>query len=381
MSKQILLVEYDQAVIDAFRAQFPFPDYDVTVVDNGEKAKEELERRPYHLVVTEAMLPRFHGFNLSSHVAQHYPQTRVILISGIYKGVEYRHQAMTQYKADEFMEKPLNWEKMHALVADLTLKTDPGLSAALPLHPGASSHPAQPVSPPVGEDTSSSLSSADLFGDIINKVEKLPAPAKTAEASQPAPAPQRPEVPDPGKTQAIPRPVTSPPRPTPRPAPTPELDLQALMASGLGGSASPARKKASPPQPESAINLEETLSGIKAPEKHDSTDTSVRRARRIEDEIGNKLEETLSGLGLKTVKARQENRPSAKTQPIPRPVPPPPPPAPPRTGPCARPPACTSACTTDGCSSTGIALRPPDAAPGVSTGTRAHLPCERVRRL
>ena len=59
-------------------------------------------------MITAAMLPRFHGFNLSLAVSQEYPAMKIIIISAIYKGMEYRHQAITQYRANDFFEKPLD---------------------------------------------------------------------------------------------------------------------------------------------------------------------------------------------------------------------------------------------------------------------------------
>ena len=67
-----------------------------------------LKKTSFDLVITAAMLPKFHGFNLSQFIGNHAPNTKIIIISGIYKGIEYKHQAMTQYKADDFFEKPLN---------------------------------------------------------------------------------------------------------------------------------------------------------------------------------------------------------------------------------------------------------------------------------
>ena len=102
MTKNILLVEYDESTINVIKELFQPPLFEVAIASDGEMAKRLLSNRSFDLMITAAMLPRFHGFNLALAVAQDHPGMRIIIISAIYKGVEYKHQALTQYKADDF---------------------------------------------------------------------------------------------------------------------------------------------------------------------------------------------------------------------------------------------------------------------------------------
>ncbi|HNX97516.1 MAG TPA: response regulator, partial [Candidatus Aminicenantes bacterium] len=119
MKKSVLLVEYDEPTIANVREILASPVYDITVANDGEAAKKVLATRSFDLVITAAMLPRFHGFNLSLHVAEEFPATRIIVISAIYKGNEYRHQATSQYRADDFFEKPLPGARFSERVREL----------------------------------------------------------------------------------------------------------------------------------------------------------------------------------------------------------------------------------------------------------------------
>ncbi len=112
MTKNILLVEYDESTIHVIKELFHAPAFEVAVASDGETAKQLLHDHSFDLMITAAMLPRFHGFNLALAVSQDYPGMKIIIISAIYKGLEYRHQAITQYRANDFFEKPLDQDKL-----------------------------------------------------------------------------------------------------------------------------------------------------------------------------------------------------------------------------------------------------------------------------
>ncbi|HLP46320.1 MAG TPA: response regulator, partial [Candidatus Kapabacteria bacterium] len=100
MKKNILLVEYSISAVDMIKELFSHPIFQVTVVEEGDIAKKALAKDRYDLLITAAMLPKFHGFNLSFYAATNYPGLKIIIISEIYKGMDYKYQAITQYKAD-----------------------------------------------------------------------------------------------------------------------------------------------------------------------------------------------------------------------------------------------------------------------------------------
>ena len=68
MKKTILLVEYDNPVIESIADLFGGEDFDFSKVEDGEAAKKILEKKRFDLVITAAMLPKFHGFYLSQHI-------------------------------------------------------------------------------------------------------------------------------------------------------------------------------------------------------------------------------------------------------------------------------------------------------------------------
>jgi serine/threonine protein kinase/DNA-binding response OmpR family regulator len=182
MKKNILLVEYDKATIETVEEIFPPPIFEVNIVGDGESAEALLALKSFDIMITAAMLPRFHGFNLSLSVANRYPGMKIVIISAVYKGLEYKHQAVTQYKANDFFEKPLDQARFRARVLDLLHVTEVEIFEAR--EESHSREPFPETQPETEmerlslvidlEEEEKKLTSEDIFADIIEKVEKIP---------------------------------------------------------------------------------------------------------------------------------------------------------------------------------------------------------------
>jgi TonB family protein len=176
MKKKILLVEYAATSIDIIKEILSPPAFEVTVANEGDTAKKYLEEKSFDLMITAAMLPKFHGFNLSQYAAENYPGMRIIIISEIYKGMDYKHQAIKLYKADDFFEKPFDKKVFKARVCELF---DINLEDVE--QPSKKTSAQSPVSdtkkiPTLKklEAEGKKLTSEDLFGDIIKQVHDVP---------------------------------------------------------------------------------------------------------------------------------------------------------------------------------------------------------------
>ena len=66
-----------------------------------------MKNKEFSLVITEALLPKSHGFTLSQYISENYQATKIIIISAKLKEVDYKHEAL-EHGACEFLEKPLN---------------------------------------------------------------------------------------------------------------------------------------------------------------------------------------------------------------------------------------------------------------------------------
>ena len=347
MTKNILLVEYDESTIHAVRELFPPPVFEVVIASDGETAKQLLRDRSFDLMITAAMLPRFHGFNLALAVSQEYPGIKIIVISAIYKGLEYRHQAITQYRANDFFEKPLERERLRGRVLELLGMSEADLGSAA--QSAATRVPvfdtAKVPAPKFEDEEGGKLSSSDIFGDLIQKIDSVPAfeidlgdggkAAPTPKVEPPRPhrpaqtGPPRPAQtgPDPASTVLL-----KPPPAKAEPAAQPG-DSKSPLSGDLKGrshSAGPSfdldslriAKKSAPSPDATAVpsagsqRIDASLEGLRTQQA--KPEVRQKEMRKIEDDIARKFEDTLSGLGL-------GKKPTA-----PRPAAPPPPPPPPR---------------------------------------------------
>ena len=294
MNKKILLVEYDPPVIDTIKELLSNPIFDITTAPEGDSAKNALEKKRFDMVITAAMLPKFHGFNLSKYISDKFPDTKVVIISGIYKAIEYRHQATGQYEADDFFEKPLQKEKFKARVLELLEVNASNLTDAV--GPATSPMPvvdtAQIPAIKRTHGRKSQFSSDDLFGDIIKKIEDKPGAPRAAQKSS---------------------------------AHEEDDEVEILVGTPQSPASQPAK-----PKPTSAPPLDQNLKGLlDAGQK--SKDT--KRFKKIEDDISRRFEETLSGLGLNSVPSSSKKKTQTVTPkpletlatPRPKPEPPPPP--------------------------------------------------------
>lgn len=107
MKKNILLVEYSSAAIEAIQQILHDKIFEITIARSEELAKDLLKNFRFDLLITETLLPKSHGFILSKYVAEHYPSTRIIIISDKLKQADYKQEALTQHGASDFFEKPL----------------------------------------------------------------------------------------------------------------------------------------------------------------------------------------------------------------------------------------------------------------------------------
>ncbi|MCP5103212.1 MAG: protein kinase [bacterium] len=320
MRKNILLVEYAVSTIDTIKELLSHPIFEITVVDEGDLAKDLLAKETYDMVITAAMLPKFHGFNLSHHASSTYPGIKVIIISEIYKGMDYKHQAITQYKADDFFEKPLEKDIFKQRVLELLDVNENDLTDTGTLPTNEIPMPDTKKIPTLQklEEEERKLTSEDLFGDIIEQVQESPAfEIKLDEEMEKETGPhvikppKKPEKPEdiavtremPALTQIRPqaKTTTAPDAPDAPDAPT--------VPTGPGA---PKR----PPHPAAGTatqKIDLDIDALMKPKKEKTAATDSRdkeKFKKIEDDISKRFEETLSGLGIKSRKTHlKDTRP------------------------------------------------------------------------
>jgi serine/threonine protein kinase/DNA-binding response OmpR family regulator len=297
MKKNILLVEYAASTIDTIKEILSHPIFNITVLNEGDTAKNFLTKKKFDMLITAAMLPKFHGFSLSLYASTHSPGIKIIIISEIYKGMDYKHQAISQYKAHDFFEKPLDKKVFKKRVLELLginendlMQKEAGATTAI--QTPVPDTKKIPTLKKIREDKDRKiLSSEDIFGDIIKGVQEVPPFEIKLEENKEE------EKPKTGKEDAA----------------TQLLDKTDIDEHK-------ALKKTKIPTTEfDTRKIDMDLENLMKTQKIVKEKKETQKFKKIEDDISKKFEETLSGLGIGT----SDKKPILKdTRPIKIPEPP-----------------------------------------------------------
>jgi DNA-binding response OmpR family regulator len=111
--KKILIVDYDTKSIESLSKLFESYKIEVMTAMDGVDAYEKFKADEPDLVLLEAMLPRLHGFDLAQKI---YQDTRgrvpVIIVTAVYKGQQYRNEALRTFGVSDYFEKPYDQDKL-----------------------------------------------------------------------------------------------------------------------------------------------------------------------------------------------------------------------------------------------------------------------------
>ena len=103
----ILVVDDDERIRDTLYDLLS-EEHDCQTAQTAEEALARLEVDSYDVVLTDISMPGLSGLELLGHVRQKYPDTPVIIISGI--GDQEHAQGLIRLGAFEFLLKPFRLE-------------------------------------------------------------------------------------------------------------------------------------------------------------------------------------------------------------------------------------------------------------------------------
>jgi DNA-binding response OmpR family regulator len=118
--KKILIVDFDKRSLDSLAELLEPHNFKMIRAMDGAEAYEKFKAEDPDLVILEAMLPKLHGFDLTHRI---FKETKgkvpVIIITSVYKGLQYRGEAIRNLGATEYFEKPYDKEKLLEFVLKL----------------------------------------------------------------------------------------------------------------------------------------------------------------------------------------------------------------------------------------------------------------------
>lgn len=120
VDKKILIVDYDQTSLDLLAKIFESYRAQVVRATDGQSAYEKFKTDRPDVVILEAILPKIHGFDLTKRIAEESRgRIPVIIVTGLYRGPQYRHEALNTFGAADYFEKPVDKDKLLNSVRNL----------------------------------------------------------------------------------------------------------------------------------------------------------------------------------------------------------------------------------------------------------------------
>lgn len=93
--------------------------YNIITAQNGNEALRQVEKEIPDLVLTDLLLPGIHGFDLCKKIkhARLSQKIPVIMMTGVYKSIQYQNEAKQKYGADDFLIKPFEANDLLAAIS------------------------------------------------------------------------------------------------------------------------------------------------------------------------------------------------------------------------------------------------------------------------
>ena len=118
--KKILIVDYDLKNLEDMTELFSGQNLEIITATDGQMAYEKYKSEKPDLLLIEAMLPKLHGFDLTQKI---FKETKggvpVVIVTGLYKGRQYKNEAIRSFGAAAYFEKPIDTDKLVESVMNL----------------------------------------------------------------------------------------------------------------------------------------------------------------------------------------------------------------------------------------------------------------------
>lgn len=94
----------------------------VVIATNGEEALQLAREYQPALVITDALMPRLDGRDVARAIRDERPETKIVIITSVYKDPRYKHEAYSKFGVDAYLSKPVSATDLRALVEKHLLK-------------------------------------------------------------------------------------------------------------------------------------------------------------------------------------------------------------------------------------------------------------------
>src|SRR5699024_7752744 len=117
MTIKMLIVDDEPIICQGLKDTIPWRDMNVEVIGtsyNGKQALAIMNEKNIDLVLTDVYMHEMNGLELSKHISNDFPNTRIIMLSG-YDEFEYARQAI-RLDIEDYLLKPVDIDELTLLV-------------------------------------------------------------------------------------------------------------------------------------------------------------------------------------------------------------------------------------------------------------------------
>ena len=112
----ILIVDDDEEIRLIAEYSVQQMGYRTLSAANAEEALSIVEHSRPDIVLTDALMPKIDGRQLCRLIKMNDPSIKVIVMSSLYTSSRYRSEALHTYRADEYLTKPINFDKLRQVL-------------------------------------------------------------------------------------------------------------------------------------------------------------------------------------------------------------------------------------------------------------------------
>ena len=118
--QKILIVDYDAKSLENLVDLFSSYKFEIITAVDGQDAYEKFKSEKPNLILLEAMLPKIHGFDLTQKIFKESKgRIPIVIVTGLYKGTQYKNEAIRSFGAADYFEKPFDKDKLVKSVFNL----------------------------------------------------------------------------------------------------------------------------------------------------------------------------------------------------------------------------------------------------------------------
>ena len=115
--KRILIIEDDEEMRFLIKEFVEKEGYEADCVEKGTYAFGKLLKEPFDLIITDIRMPGFSGLDILPDLRKLEPDISIVVITAF--GSEEVYYKALQRGANAYLEKPLRWEKLSALIHEM----------------------------------------------------------------------------------------------------------------------------------------------------------------------------------------------------------------------------------------------------------------------